>query len=88
MSTTETKRKRSQIKISFLRVLCVLVATILFVLKAQPAKAAPPCDELLRLVPSDAGFVIVIQDVRGHFDRIGKSPFAKPRCPAKPTRPS
>jgi hypothetical protein len=53
------------------------VATILFVLKAQPAKAAPPCDELLRLVPSDAGFVIVIQDVRGHFDRIGKSPFAK-----------
>lgn len=41
------------------------------------AAAAPPRDELLRLVPPDAGFVVIIQDARAHFDRIRNSPFVK-----------
>jgi hypothetical protein len=43
----------------------------------SPAKAATPREELLRLVPEDVGFCLVIQDLRGHSERCLSSPFVK-----------
>src|SRR5436309_9288195 len=37
---------------------------------------ASPRDELLRLVPEDAGFCVIVRDLREQFDRLAKSPFA------------
>jgi hypothetical protein len=44
-----------------------------------PLNAATPTprDELLRLVPDDAGFCLVVQDLRGHFDALAASPFVE-----------
>src|SRR5262245_16661108 len=38
--------------------------------------SASPRDELLRLVPDDAGFCVIVRDLREQFDRLAKSPFA------------
>jgi hypothetical protein len=40
-------------------------------------QAASPTDELLRLVPEDVGFCVVVQDLREHGERLGASPFVK-----------
>jgi hypothetical protein len=40
------------------------------------ARSASPRDELLRLVPSDAGFCVVVQGLRDQVERLQKSPFA------------
>src|SRR4029077_13834976 len=40
-------------------------------------KAGAPRDDLLRLVPEDVGFCLVIQDLRGHSQAFLQSPFAK-----------
>ncbi len=53
-------------------ILCVLCASVV-----QDVSAVPPRDELLRLVPKDAGFVVVVQDLREHSSRIRQSPFVK-----------
>src|SRR5262245_31158183 len=37
---------------------------------------ASPRDELLRLVPDDAGLCVIVRDLRDQFDRLVKSPFA------------
>lgn len=37
---------------------------------------ASPRDELLRLVPDDAGLCVIVRDLRDQFDRLAKSPFA------------
>jgi Protein of unknown function (DUF3352) len=44
-----------------------------------PLSAATPTpkDELLRLVPDDAGFCLIVQDLRGHFDALAGSPFVE-----------
>src|SRR5258708_12088251 len=39
------------------------------------ALAATPREELLRLVPDDVAFCVVLQDLRGHAARFQKSPF-------------
>ncbi len=39
------------------------------------AAAESPRDELLRLVPEDAGFCLVLQDARGHSEALLASPF-------------
>jgi hypothetical protein len=44
---------------------------------AMPAPAASPRDELLRLVPGDVGFCLVLEDVRGHASQVLESPFAQ-----------
>jgi hypothetical protein len=44
-------------------------------LSALPLAAAPR-DDLLRLVPSDSGFCLLIQDLRTHADHLINSPFA------------
>ncbi len=53
------------------------LAIILLIALAHPAPASTPRDDLLRLVPEDVGFCLVIQDLRGHSDAILRSPFIK-----------
>src|SRR5262245_12324163 len=43
----------------------------------QPTWAAGPRDALLRYVPGDVGFCLVLQDLRGHAARVLESPFAE-----------
>ncbi len=43
---------------------------------AAPAAAAPR-DELLRLVPDDVGFCLLLQDLRGHAAALRDSPFVE-----------
>lgn len=40
-----------------------------------PLRAATPRDELLRLVPDDVGFCLVVQDLRTHAESFLASPF-------------
>jgi hypothetical protein len=42
---------------------------------AGPLRAAGPPDELLRLVPDDIGFCVVLRDLRGHSAALLDSPF-------------
>jgi hypothetical protein len=44
---------------------------------SQPAAAASPRHELLRLVPEDVGFCLLIEDLRGHGKALLDSPFFK-----------
>jgi hypothetical protein len=52
------------------------LAALLLMLSALPATAGTPRDNLLRLVPEDVGFCLVIQDLRGHSQAFFQSPFA------------
>jgi hypothetical protein len=38
---------------------------------------AAPVDEVLRLVPDDVAFCLLVQDLRGHFAAMRESPFAE-----------
>lgn len=51
------------------------LALILVAALAGPAFAAP-VDELLRVAPPDAAFVLVVKDARTHVANLQKSPFA------------
>jgi hypothetical protein len=57
---------------------CLLVAGMaaLF-LPAAPLVAASPRAELLRLVPEDVGFCLLIEDLRGHGNALANSPFLR-----------
>jgi hypothetical protein len=45
---------------------------------AVPARAAtPPREELLRLVPEDVGFCLVVNDLRGHTEKLLATPWLK-----------
>jgi hypothetical protein len=46
-----------------------------FLLLPLAANAATPREELLRLVPDDVGFCLVVQDFRSHADALQTSPF-------------
>jgi hypothetical protein len=51
---------------------------VLVGLLAGPLYAAsPPREELLRFVPDDVGFCVVLQDLRGHTADVVQSPFAE-----------
>jgi hypothetical protein len=52
-------------------------ASLALTLLAAPAHAVTPRDELLRLVPEDAGFCLVIDDLRGHWAQLFDSPFGQ-----------
>src|SRR5262249_17205204 len=54
-----------------------LIAVLMAVMVAAPtwAQAATPRDELLGLVPEDAAFCLVIQDLRSHALDLVNSPF-------------
>jgi hypothetical protein len=60
--------------ISRLRPLAVL---LLLGAVAAPLSAATPRDELLRYVPDDVGFVLLLSDLRGHSAALADSPFAE-----------
>src|SRR5262245_15347161 len=53
------------------RVLTILAVALL----AARAAAASPRDEVLRLVPEDVGFCLLVQDLRGHARAFLDSPF-------------
>jgi hypothetical protein len=55
----------------------LLFVPVFLALPAGPAAAASPRDELLRLVPDDVGFCLVVQDLRGHGAAFLASPFLK-----------
>lgn len=55
----------------------VRLGSLLAILAAAPVWAASPREELLRLVPEDVGFCLVIQDLRGHAAALVDSPFAE-----------
>lgn len=55
----------------------LLLAFLLPAVLATPVPAASPREELLRLVPEDVGFCLVVQDLRGHAAALLESPFAK-----------
>jgi hypothetical protein len=52
-----------------------LAALVVLAILAGPAFAVTPRDELLRLVPDDVGFCLVLQDLRGHTANLLASPF-------------
>jgi hypothetical protein len=53
-------------------------AALLLLFSAQRAQAQDQAavDELLRLLPDQPAFCLVLRDVRGHIERISDSPFA------------
>jgi hypothetical protein len=53
------------------------LATLLLITLSFPAIAASARDDLLRLVPEDVGFCLVIQDLRAHSEAFLRSPFVK-----------
>jgi hypothetical protein len=57
-------------RISFYALVAVLLCG--FRVHAQSAR-----DELLRLVPDDVGFCLLLEDLRGHTTRLLESPFVK-----------
>jgi hypothetical protein len=57
------------------RLLCWFVLGALLLAAAPPPAAAAPRDELLRLVPDDVGFCLVVQDLRGHAAALAESDF-------------
>jgi hypothetical protein len=52
-------------------------AALAALLLASRLPAASPRDELLRYVPEDAGFCLVVQNLRGHAADLLGSPFAR-----------
>src|SRR5438445_399058 len=69
----DEKRMRTCLRFAVSLSLCSLCLCGHF----SSAKAATPREELLRLVPEDVGFCLVIQDLRGHSERCLSSPFVK-----------
>jgi hypothetical protein len=53
-----------------------LAAVALLAVLAAPAAAAPR-DELLRFVPPDMAFCLVLQDLRSHANALAESPFVE-----------
>src|SRR5260370_34125644 len=63
---------------------CPLPPAVLAVmLLAAPVSAATPREELLRLVPEDVGFCLVLEDLRGHGTALANSLFVK-QVPTSP----
>jgi hypothetical protein len=58
------------------RALAAVVSICCGLLLAVAPAAAAPADDILRIVPADAGFCLVVRDLRGHADRVLRSPFA------------
>src|SRR5207245_710882 len=51
------------------------LAALAWIVLATPPGRTAPRDELLRLVPGDVGFCLLIEDVRGHAKALLDSPF-------------
>jgi hypothetical protein len=59
------------------RLSLALLFTFCFLLFTSHARASTPTGDLLRLVPQDMGFCLVVQDLRGHAERFLNSPFVE-----------
>jgi hypothetical protein len=57
------------------RVIHFLLFTFYFLLFSPLAQAGAPSADLLRLVPPDMGFCVLVQDLHGHAERFLASPF-------------
>ena len=55
----------------------LLVGALFAALLSAPLRAAPPRDELLRFVPADVGFCVVVQNLRDTGAALAASPFAE-----------
>src|SRR5215472_11721207 len=55
---------------------CCLLFTAIHLLPPAYCRAAPR-DDLLRLVPDDVGFCLVISDLRTHTDKLHDTPWIK-----------
>src|SRR4051794_17161147 len=53
------------------------LGAVLAALPAARAGTITPRDELLRFVPDNVGFCLVVQDLRGHAAALTASPFAE-----------
>lgn len=62
-------------RFSFLATLCLATAASLCL--CGRSLSASPRDELLRIVPDDAGFCVVVRDLRDQIDRLARSPFVQ-----------
>ncbi len=54
-----------------------IIASVLLLSMPAALRAANPRAELLRLVPEDVGFCLVLQDLREHGTRLADSPLAR-----------
>src|SRR5262249_47916195 len=54
-----------------------LLAGLAGLLLSAPWTWAAPHDEVLRLVPGDVGFCLLIEDFREHWKELADSPFVK-----------
>src|SRR5438046_2879287 len=52
-----------------------LLGLFFSLLALGPAAGESPRDELLRLVPEDSGFCVIVQDLRGHGEALAHSPL-------------
>src|SRR5437016_1646854 len=52
-------------------------ATLVAVAGAVTCRAATPRDELLKFVPEDVAFCVVLQDLRGHAAAVEASPLVE-----------
>ena len=55
----------------------LLTAALVGLCLVPPARAADPAEELLRFVPPDVSFCLVIRDLRGHTEALTASPFGE-----------
>jgi len=55
---------------------CLAAVTVAIII-AVPLHAATPRDELLRYVPEQVGFCLVLNDLRGHSESLLASPFVE-----------
>src|SRR5262249_38691552 len=55
----------------------LLVLSFLMFASPSSAQVAAPRDELLRLVPPDAGVCLVVNDLRGHWPKIRDAAWMK-----------
>jgi hypothetical protein len=54
-----------------------LLAALALLMALGSSHAASPRDELLRFVPDDVGFCLVLQDMRNHATALAESPFVE-----------
>src|SRR5260370_39535468 len=54
--------------------ICALATLFLVAVRGRAESAR---DELLRLVPDDVGFCLLLEDLRGHTARLLESPFVR-----------
>lgn len=64
----------SRSPVSYFPACCAVLALLSWL---PPTLAATPAEELLRLVPDDVGFCVVLQDLRGHTTALLQSEFVK-----------